>query len=495
MIKESASYQKATTAAAVRWVALGNGVRTVFATMQLVVIASIVSVAEFGIIVLITTILQTIQQLSDGGLSTALIRFRNVTDHQKSSLFWANFGVGAILTIALSFGSKLVAEFFHAPTMIQALRVAAGTFILQAAYLQFRVLAERDLNFGRVVIAECAGAMVSFVVAIVLATWSYGIMSVVFGQVASCVVQLILAILLLGKNWTPLFRFRASDLRIFIGYSLDMFLAGIAIAITVQADMIFAGRYFSKIDLGSYAQPRDLCLKIMLAVLPIITRVGLPLMAKSQSSPISVGKIYLKIVRLTSTVAFSIYLPLGIVASYLMPLILGSQWSGAASLFTPIAIWFSFRSTINPFGTYLTSLGESRLALIYQSAFAALILGVSFVLVHYGPFALSLGMIGVYIAFSQVCWLVLWKRSGITFFAYQSNVIRPALGAIPASSVLWILLYFISPTIIDLITTLKVGLVLAVGAVALLIGNIFINKEGISHAFSMLPSQLRKWVS
>lgn len=422
----------------VRWTAAGNLLRTVLATGQLLIIARLVSVAEFGLVVLVASMVIIAQQISDAGLSSALIRFRDATENEKSSLFWLNAAIGVGIAAVTFLAAPAIAYAFKAPLLTGMLRVASTIFIAQGLFLQLRVLAERDMRFGDVIKLELAATAVGFIVAIALALMGYGAPSVVWGQVASAFTQLALSWLVLTRDWRPTLHFRLHEVARFIPYGLDILLVNIATSLTVQLDILIAGLFFPKQTFGSFAQPRDLSLKVMTAINPVITRVGLPLIAQHQDDPARAGQIYLRVIRMSASVCFPVYAGMALLAGDVLPAVLGQQWTGAAALMPFIAPWFAFRCVVNPLGSYMYAMGRSRHALYYQLAFAAVVAVGSYIGAQFGPITLALTMTATYIAFSEICWaMVLRPISGVSFLDYHRQIYLPlACTLIAAGSVL-----------------------------------------------------------
>ncbi|SDA32276.1 lipopolysaccharide biosynthesis protein [Sphingomonas sp. NFR15] len=417
----------------VRWTATGNILRAVLATVQLLIVARLLGVADFGLVVLMMSLLQLAQSLCDAGLSSALIRFRDVSADETSSLYWLNVMVGLGVALATIAAAPLLAHLYAAPRLTPMLWIASGMFVANGFYLQLRVLAERDLRFEAVIKVEVAAAAVGFLVAVGLALARAGPYCVVWGQLATSASALGLSWVWLARGWRPAWHFAWRDVCRFVPYGLDMLLVNLAISVTVQLDLLIAGFVFPKPVFGSFGQPRDLALKIMTAINPVILRVGLPLMAREQHDPRRVGTLYLRVLRMSASVCFPVYAALALFGADLLPLLLGERWRGAGRLLPYVAAWFALRATVNPLGTYLSALGRSRAALWYQLGFAALVASAAYAGAMAGPVALSLAMAAVYFLFMEIAWIaVLRPLSAVRFLDYHRQIVAPALPVLAA---------------------------------------------------------------
>ncbi|RZF60813.1 lipopolysaccharide biosynthesis protein [Sphingomonas populi] len=468
----------------VRWTAAGNILRSILATLQLLIVARLLGVADFGLIILMMSLLQLAQSLSDAGLSSALIRFRDVTEDETSSLYWLNVMVGLGLALATVAVAPLLAHLYAAPRLTPMLWIASGMFVANGFTLQLRVLAERDLRFDAVIKVEVAASTIGFLVAVGLAFAHAGPFCVVWGQIATSASLLALSWMMLAGEWRPRLHFAWRDVSRFVSYGFDMLLVNMAISLTTQLDLLIAGFVFAKPVFGSFGQPRDLAMKIMTAINPVILRVGLPLMARDQHDPARVGALYLRVLRMSASVCFPVYAALGLFGADLLPLLLGERWRSAGRLLPYIAMWFALRATVNPLGTYLSALGKSRAALWYQLGFAMLVAGAAWGSAMAGPVALSLAMAAVYFLFMEIAWLtVLRPLSAVRFLDYHRQIVAPALPVIAALGLFWL-----ARTLLG-----SAALALVPGAAAFLLLSLALNRRGVDEIMGLLgrPRRMR----
>jgi O-antigen/teichoic acid export membrane protein len=287
--------------------------------------------------------------------------------------------------------------------------------------------------------------------------------------------------------WRPGLHFAWRDVSRFVPYGLDMLLVNAAISFTVQLDLLIAGVYFTKLQFGSFGQPRDLSMKIMTAINPVISRVGLPLMAREQHDPLRVGQIYLRVLRMSSSVCFPVYAALGLLGADVLPTVLGERWRTAGLLLPYIALWFALRSSVNPLGTYMYALGKSRAALYYQLAFAALVAVAAWVGSIHGPIALSLGMAAVYLVFIEVAWAaVLRPLSSVRFIEYHRQILAPGVPVIAAALVVLLVRTFAGGSFLE-----RTALSIAGGGTVFLLLSFALNRQGVDEIIGLVRSRTR----
>ena len=99
----------------------------------------------------------------------------------------------------------------------------------------------------------------------------------------------------------------------------------------MQADVFIGGLLSGTGALGLYSLPRDLSLRIALTINPIVTRVGFPVMAKSQGNIDQLKSIYLQVLRMTASINFPIYVAFALFSKEIVVLLLGERWQGSAT--------------------------------------------------------------------------------------------------------------------------------------------------------------------
>ena len=97
---------------AVRWTTAAAVARSVMQLAQVAILARLLSPVDYGLMAIVTVVLNFATIFADLGLTSAYIQKQNVTPVQRSSLFWLNLTMGGFLTLVVLLGSNLIAGFF-----------------------------------------------------------------------------------------------------------------------------------------------------------------------------------------------------------------------------------------------------------------------------------------------------------------------------------------------------------------------------------------------
>lgn len=390
---------KRKTFSAVRWTTASSLGRAVLQFAQIAILARLLAPADFGLIALVVAIMAFLQIFSDAGISNAIIHYQDITQKQLSSLYWLNVSVSAVLALTLAVSSHWVAAWYQQPELQYLLMLAAVTLVVGALGQQIRILAQKNLRFADLAKVELMAALVGFVVAVSLAWMGAGVYSLIAGSLTTAAVGCLLVWLRLSDGWRPQARLRLAEIRQFIKFGAYMVGNNLANTFNSQIDILLGGRLLGVQSIGLYSVPKDLSLRIGNIINPIITQVGLPVMAKAQGDEALLKRVYLQTMRMTASVNFPLYAALGIFAPEIVHLLLGERWSASIPLLRVFALWALMRSIANPIGSLMMAMGRADLSFKWNISLMVAMLPTIWFGSQFGVLGMSISM-----ATLGVCW-------------------------------------------------------------------------------------------
>lgn len=350
------------TFSGVRWTTFSSLGRALLQFAQIAILARLLTPADFGLIALVIAIMAFLQAFADAGISNAIIHYQDITQEQLSSLYWLNVSVSSTLALILVASSYWVAVLYQQPPIQYLLTLAAATLVLGGLGQQIRVVAQKNLRFADLAKVELIAALVGFIAAVTLAWMGAGVYALIAGNLTTAAVGCSLVWGRLSLGWRPQARLRLTEIRQFLKFGAYMVGNNLANTLISQIDILFGGRLLGVQSIGLYSVPKDLGLSIGKIINPIITQVGLPVMAKAQSDVALLKRVYLQTMRMTASVNFPIYIALGMFAPEIVQLLLGQQWLDAIPLLQIFSIWAMLRSTGNSVGSLLMARGRVDLS-------------------------------------------------------------------------------------------------------------------------------------
>lgn len=397
---------------------------------QAALLARLLPPADFGLMALVVAVIAFAQIFADMGVSNAIVHHQQVSQEELSSLYWLNVAAGGGMMLLLMSVSPFIADFYDVPALQPLLIVVSVSFLVSALGQQLRVVAEKELRFAELARIELTAVTAGFAVAMTWAFIAPNVAALIAGMMASALTMTALSWRFLARGWRPLMRLRLVEIRRFLGFGGYSMASNLVNTFNMQADILIGGRFLSPEALGVYSLPRDLALRVAGMINPIVTRVGLPVMAKAQHDPIFLKNVYLKTLRMTTSVNFPIYLAMAVFAPEVVALVFGSQWVDSAPLLRVLALWGLLRSAANPVGNLIFSVGRADLAFKWNLALLIVVPPALWIGAQYGNQGLGLALILINLILIVPGWYVLVRPlCGAGFVEFFRQLLMPLIVA------------------------------------------------------------------
>ncbi len=420
----------------IRWAGIASLVRTAVQLAQLFVLTKLLSPADFGNMAVVLAIVTFLQMFSDMGISNGIIHRRTISEEQLSSLYWLNVAAGGVMALLLWAAGPWVAQFYGQAVLQPLLFLAALYLVISATWQQLRVIAEKELRFARLAGIEIAASLTTLVVSALLAWHGEGVYSMIWGVLAGSLVAALLAWIVLAQGWTPRPRLRLAEVREFLDFGAYMMANNLASTLFTHVDILLGARILDAHAIGLYSLPKNLSTQITSSINPIITRVGLPVMAKSQDDVLLLRRIYLQAIRMTAAANFPVFVALGLFAPEVVRLIFGSQWHEAIPLMQAFACWALIRATGNPVGSLLMARGRADISFKWTVAWLLVIAPAAWAGSQFGPLGLALALTAVAFVGLVPNWYFLVRPlCGAGFIEYFRELVPPLIYALLAGAI------------------------------------------------------------
>lgn len=352
-----------------RWTTTSLLARALLQIAQTMLLARLLVPADFGLMATVGAVYAVVSLFVDMGLSNALVHFPRPSPTVLSTLYWLNLMAAGLMTLVYAALAWPLSLLYHQPALLPAMLAMGLAMPLGALGQQFRVMAEKELDFSRLAIIEVVAAASGFAVALTVAMLGGGVYALVAAILVASATGSALAWAFLSAGLRPDLRFDFREVKPYLRYGSYRLGDSLLNNLHSQADVLIGSSIAGSAAMGLYTVPRDLTLKLANTVVnPIVTRVGLPVMARVQADKATLKSIYLRTLRMTSSVNFPIYAAIAVWADELVALLLGSQWLNAGDYMRVFATWGMIRSVGNPVGSLLYATGHVRRAFWWNMA-------------------------------------------------------------------------------------------------------------------------------
>jgi len=335
-----------------------QGCRFVLQTGSTVVLARLLTPADFGLIAMVAAVTNFGVMFKDMGLSMATVQKANINHSQISTLFWINVAVGIVIAGLLAALAPLVAGFYGDPRLTPVTMALAGVFIFGGLTVQHQALLRRHMRFlalGLVTIIAMAAGVAAAIIAGVYGAgyWSLVIMHIVLAVATAAGVWI-------AFPWRPGLPKSKSGVREMLGFGRHIIGFNLINYFHRNLDNILLGKFFGAFVLGLYSKAYGLLMLPIRQLRAPISSVAIVGLSRIQSEPEKFKRYYVKVVSILAFTTMPLMVFLAVYSEELIELILGQQWLQAAGIFRILAVAAFIQPVFTTRGMVLLALGQSR---------------------------------------------------------------------------------------------------------------------------------------
>lgn len=458
----------------VKWTTFSSVIVAILQIVQLVILARLLEPTVFGLMAITSVVIGFAQAFLDMGISNAIIHKQEVSHTQLSSLYWLNVLSGIVLFLIVSLCAPVVALFYQEAELTNIIILVAMTFLIQPFGQQFIVLWQKELKFNDIAKVDILTKLVALIVSIVFAYYNYGVYALVYGVLAGTILQTLVFVYKGLREYTISFVFRLSDVREFLSFGLYQMAEKTLNYFNSQIDTLLIGKLLGVEILGVYHIAKQIIMKPIQIINPIVSKVTFPVMAKIQNDTDRLKEIYLKAINLLSSINFPIYLFMLITAPQLVLLMFGEQWVDAVIIVQILSIYGALRSIGNPVGSLLLAKGRADWGFYWNLGLFFYVPIVIYLFSRAGIETLSWGMVGIMVSLITPMWYLLVRPLvQAKFWEFHKQIATPAFISMLIGVVISIVLNSLSH-LSSFMTLFLTGIIIGLGVLIL---NYLFNKQ------------------
>jgi PST family polysaccharide transporter len=341
------------------WSAADQTAQEVLRFVSLLVLARLLSPADFGLVALLGVAAGLIGIVAEFSIGAAIVRRAN-PDYLDSA-FWLNLTLGVVASGFLWMGAVPLAEYYGAPMLGKLARITALTFPVSALGAIHAGLLVRRMDFRALAIRNGLGQAAGLAIACLLAWKGYGASSIVLGNLAGAAVTT--AIVWKAEPWRPSLRVRAHCLRELVGFSGRLTGSALIGFWSRNFDQFLIGSLEGEAALGYYSRAYSLFLGPIRKIAGRVDAVLFPAFASIRDDSAAIAALYLKASRLVSAITFPISFGLCAAAPEAIAVLFGPKWDGMVPFLRILAPLGAIQSVLSMGGAIYLAKGRADLSL------------------------------------------------------------------------------------------------------------------------------------
>lgn len=445
----------------IKWTTLSSITQAVVSILRISILARLLESSAFGLIAITTLILGISRLFMDMGISVAILHRQNISNEEYSTLYTFNILLGCLLYLIVLAVTPLVSLFYTEPELNFIIPLMGITIVLAVFGLQPKVILRKELQFRTIEIIEILSIILSFIFAITLAYHGYGVYALVYSLLAQFALANGLYVVIgLGNrpfvprlNWKELVPFLKIGGYQTGGQILNYF--------SSQFDTIIIGKMLGFEVLGAYSLIKNLASRPVSIINPVVNKVAAPVLAKYQNDSEKLKNYYLYLVKLISLINFPLYFGGAVLATPLIAIVYGVEYTAYSNVFSLLCIYMALRSIGNSVGNLVIATGRTSvefkwniIVLITMPIAVAIASAYNLETVALALFLLMLSYL--FLAF----FLMIKPLSGVSFYCFFANIRSALVSSVFMAIVILYFSNFFSDHVYSLLMGTSVGIII-----------------------------------
>lgn len=299
------------------------------------ILVRLLSPRDYGLAGMALVFSSLVLLLSDLSMGAALVQRREITEADRSTVFWASAGVGTFLTISGVALSEPLANFYHQPKVAPLFAAISLTFWFASMQTTQASVLQREMRFRLLNLRVAAGAVAGGVAGVLAALLDAGAWALIIQQITVGAVGTLL--LWMHSTWRPRFMFSWRSLRDLGGYGLNMLGANMLAYAKNNGDNMLVGRFLGSGSLGIYAVAYNLMfLPVGRVVVPIQDAL-FPALSRWQDDLEKLSSVWLRVLRMVAAALTPAMFGLAVVAPDFVNVVFGRKWHSATPVLQLLA--------------------------------------------------------------------------------------------------------------------------------------------------------------
>lgn len=417
---------KDTVISGTKWTTASTLCTAIVQILRVSILARFLEKSDFGVVAIVTLIFGLVETFGDLGFSTAIMHKKDIKENEFSSLFWMQLllFVGIYLVSCLFTG--VISDSYGEPALMHALPVALSGLILFAIGKLYDTVLQKQFQFKVIAIRNIVAALLSLVVAVVLAVLGAGLYSLIISTLLQT---------LIVNVWNFAVGFKQYRIKFYINFKevlplikIGIFQTGTQIIdyLASRLDILLIGKFLGTEMLGVYNLAKDLLIRVFVLINTIANKVALPVFSYMQDDNQQLRDNYCKLIKTLSFVTLPFLTMIGALSAPLVIILYGNKFVEVIPLMTLLAIAYLFSCIGNPVGNIITAKGRTDISFIYTIIRMAISIPIVWITASMGTVELAVGQIILGILGGLLSWYMeLWKIIGLRLSQYLKSFIVP----------------------------------------------------------------------
>lgn len=313
------------------WSALDRIGFQILQVITLLIVSRILSPSDFGLMAIVTFFTSIGIAIIENGFTSALIQKTHATNKDYNTVFIFSLVSSIVIYAVLFLTAPYIATYYNEASATMIVRFIGLMNIFSALSIVHLARLNKALNFKRIAKVNVLAALVSGVVAIILAFRNFQVWTLVGQTLVYYFMQCLL--LWYFEKWRPKLQFDFTAFKDLFHYGYKLLGASLLEIAFQNSYILIIVKKFSPTTVGIFSQARRLSEVPAFTISSIIQQVIFPSFSLIQNDNEKLRYHFSKVLRLLSFFTFPFMFFLAVVSKPLVYIFLSSKWAEAVPYF------------------------------------------------------------------------------------------------------------------------------------------------------------------
>ena len=344
--------------------AVASVLRTVIQFVTNVVLARLLTAADYGIVGFATIFIAFMMQFGDFGINNAVVQPREVDDATLYTAFTLKTVLSVLIVLLLLAGAPAALLFIDRPEVVDVIRLLSLNFLFSVGAFLPQVLLTRALDYRRLALPATLSVAAGSGLAIAMAYAGWGFWSMTANSIVT--ILLSAAVLNLLRPVRLSFRYDPAAAGRLLRFGASVLIPGVIVFVIFNTDNFVIGAVGGAEQLGYYAVAFNWGSMICTLSAELFHKVLSPTFSRLQNDLAALKTAYLASVRYIAFLAVPVNVFLLVYGRELLIHLLGrgtERWLPAALALQILCVYGVFRVVLEPIGNVIYGIGKPELCL------------------------------------------------------------------------------------------------------------------------------------
>ena len=295
-----------------------------------ILLGRILTPDDYGMLGIMSIFIAISNMIIDSGMGGALIRKKDVTYRDYSTLFFYNFIVSIVLYIVLFITAPYIASFYEKIELEKAIRTLGLVIIIYAFCIVQNVKMAREMKFGTLAIVNCLSGIISLVVTVIFAIKDFGYWALIIQQIVTSFCNTLF--LSICSKFIPSFDFSKECFREQFKFGINLLSSNLLRTISGNINSNIVAKLVSLNQVGCFFQANRLVSYFDNIYSGVLDKSIFPVFARIENRK-ELLENHIKLLRYVLSITFPICVLISLLSYQIIIVLLGTQWQETCWMF------------------------------------------------------------------------------------------------------------------------------------------------------------------